>query len=284
MAIDCRVRPPFGKGLSQILFKGQLPAKNRLEENPLGLGKKRVASALAGSVEQMILEMDFAGIDVAVLMGRKTNNPIYGDSDNNELFDLRDKHPDRFIVFAGIHPDDPDWREQIDEACSKGAKGLAVDAGWHVNAVKCDDPKLMPIYEKCQEKGLIASITSSIFLGPDVTYSDPVSIQRISNKFPNLKIVVPHACWPHTPQILGIALICPNIYLMPDCYFYNPHIPLADAIADAANGYLMKQLLFASSYPVSGFSQAVEGWAKRPLSREALLHSMHYNAARLLDI
>lgn len=284
MAIDFRVRPPYGEGKNQILFKGLLPASERLQEGPLSIGKRRVASALAGSVEQMVLEMDFAGIDVGVLMGRKTNNPVYGNADNNELFELAAKYPGRFVVFAGIHPDDPDWREQLEDAAQRGAKGVAVDGGWHVNAVRCDDPKLLPVYAACQEKGLIASITSSIYLGPDVSYSDPAAIQRVSNKYPKLKIVVPHACWPHTPQMLGVALICPNIYLMPDCYFYNQHIPLADAIADAANGYLMKQLLFASSYPVSNFAQAVEGWAARPLGREALLHSMHYNAARLLGL
>lgn len=284
MAIDFRIRPPYGESKKQVLFKGLLPAKNRLDEAPLSIGKRRVASAIAGSVEQMVMEMDLAGIDVGVLMGRRTNNPVYGDAKTSELFELSAKYPGRFVVFAGIHPDDPDWREQIEDAKKKGAKGIAVDGGWHVNALRCDDPKLMPIYEAAESNGLIASITSSIYLGPDVTYSDPAAIQRVSNKFPKLKIVVPHACWPHTPTMLGVALICPNIYLAPDCYFYNKHIPLADAIADAANGYLMKQLLFASSYPVAGFQAALDGWAARPLSREALLNSLHYNAARLLDL
>ncbi len=284
MAIDFRVRPPYGEGKNQVLFKGLIPPNNRLDEAPLMIGRRRVASAIAGSVDQMVQEMDIAGIDVGVLMGRKTNNPVYGNADTNELFELSEKYPGRFVVFAGIHPQEKDWREQLESAAARGARGIAVDSGWWVDAVRCDDPMLMPVYKACEEKGLIASVTSSIYLGRDVSYSDPAAIQRISNACPNLKIVVPHACWPHTPQILGVALICPNVYLMPDLYFYNKHIPLADAIADAANGYLMKQLLFASSYPCSTFQQAREGWEARPLSREALLHSMHYNAARLLGL
>lgn len=284
MAIDFRVRPPYGVSLNQCLFQGQLPSPDRASEGPFSIGRRRIPSAVEGSMDLLIQEMNIAGIDVGVLMGRQTHNPVYGSSDTNELFELAEKYSGRFVVFAGISPEDEDWREQMDAAAARGAKGIGVDPGWYVNPMRLDDDRMMPVYEYCCEKGLILSATSSIYLGSDVSFSDPAAIHRIAVRFPRLKIVVPHACFPHTPQILGVAMVCPNVYLMPDCYFYNKHMPLADAIADAANGYLMHQLLFASSYPVSGFQQAVEGWAARPLSREALLHSMHYNAARLLGL
>lgn len=285
MAIDFRIRPPYGESLHMSLFtSGQMPASKRFEELPLMIGRKRIPSAVNGSLDMMIKEMDDAGIDYGVLMGRKTNHPVFGNTKNSEFDEICKKYPNRFFSFAALNPFDADWREQLDEAVKNGCRGVGFDPGWYVPSLRCDAPELMPLYQACEEKGLIASITSSIFLGPDVSYSDPAAIHRVAAKFPKLKIVVPHACWPHIPQILGVALICPNVYLMPDCYFYNTHIPFADDIADAANGYLMKQLLFASSYPVYGFQAAIDGWKAKPLCREALLHSLHYNAAKLLGL
>lgn len=284
MAIDFRIRPPYGESLHMNLFTGQVPASERFKEAPLSIGKKRIASAVNGSIEMMVKEMDDAGIDYGVLMGRKTNHPVFGNTKTTELDEICKKYTNRFIPFAGLNPADPDWREQLEEAVKLDCKGIGFDPGWYANPIRIDDPSMMPLYQACEEKGLIASITSSIYLGPDVSYSDPAAIHRVAAKFPKLKIVVPHASWPHTPQMLGVALICPNVYLMPDCYFYNQNIPLANEIADAANGYLMGQLLFASSYPVAGFQSALDGWKARPLGREALLHSLHYNAAKLLGL
>ena len=284
MAIDFRVRPPYGESLKMNLFSGLLPANDRFKEPPLNVGKKRVPSAVAGSIDMMVQEMDAGGIDVAVLMGRKTNNPVFGNTKTAELDEICKKFPGRFVGFAGLNPADEDWRDQLEDAVGRGFKGIGFDPGWYATPIRCDAPELIPLYQACEEKGLIASITSSIYLGPDVSYSEPAAIHRVAARFPKLKIVVPHACWPHTPQMLGVALICPNVYLMPDCYFYNPHVPFADEFADAANGYLMGQLLFASTYPVSGFQAAIDGWSKRPLCREALLNSLHYNAAKLLNL
>lgn len=284
MAIDFRIRPPYGESLKMSLFAGQLPANDRFKDAPLSIGKKRIPSAIRGSLDLMVREMDDAGIDVGVLMGRKTNHPVFGNTKTSELDEICKKYPDRFIPFAGLNPADADWREQLDEAVAAGCRGIGFDPGWYASPLRCDAQELMPLYQACEEKGLIASITCSIYLGPDVSYSDPAAIHRVAARFPRLKIVVPHAAWPHTPQMLGVALICPNVYLMPDCYFYNQHIPFANDIADAANGYLMGQLLFASSYPVAGFQAAVDGWSARPLCREALLNSLHYNAAKLLGL
>lgn len=80
MAIDFRIRPPYGESLHMNLFTGQVPASERSKEAPLMIGKKRIASAVNGSIEMMVKEMDDAGIDYGVLMGRKTNHPVFGKS------------------------------------------------------------------------------------------------------------------------------------------------------------------------------------------------------------
>lgn len=286
MAIDFRIRPPYGEGRGLNIFAKEWMylSNDLLSETDFGIGRRRIPSAINGDMDLFMREMDEAGIDVGVLMGRKTNDPKYGNISNKEIYELCDKYPGRFIPFAGINPDDADWRDQLKEGMDHGIKGIGLDPGWYANFCYCDAPKMMPIYEEAAKQGLIVSVTQSIYMGPDVTYSHPAAIQRVARTFPELKIVVPHACFPHIPEMLGVALVCHNIYLMPDCYFYTPHMPFANEIAEAANGWLKGRLLFASTYPVCGLKQAIEGWSKRPLSEDALLNSLHYNAARLLGI
>ncbi|MGN1038151.1 MAG: amidohydrolase, partial [Mailhella sp.] len=122
MAIDFRIRPPYGESLKMSLFSGQLPASDRFKEAPLSVGKKRIPSAIAGSLDMMVQEMDSAGVDFGVLMGRKTNHPVFGNTSTSELSEICKKYPDRFIPFAGLNPADEDWREQLDFAVQSGCK------------------------------------------------------------------------------------------------------------------------------------------------------------------
>lgn len=179
MAVDFRVRPPYGEGKNQVLFKGLMPPDNRLDEAPLMIGRRRVASAIAGSVDQMVQEMDIAGIDVGVLMGRKTNNPVYGNADTNELFELSEKFPGRFVVFAGIHPEEKDWREQLESAAARGPRASLLTVAGGRTRCAATTPCLCPSTRPAR-KGPHRPVTSSIYLGKDVSYSNPAAIQRIS--------------------------------------------------------------------------------------------------------
>ncbi len=106
----------------------------------------------------------------------------------------------------------------------------------------------------------------------------------MAKKFPNLKIVVAHACWPFVPQILGVAMTCPNIYLVPDVYLYTDNMPMSDLYVTAANGYLKYRTLFASTYPVGGLRQSIEKWSAKGFTEESLKLTLHDNAAELLGL
>lgn len=124
----------------------------------------------------------------------------------------------------------------------------------------------------------------SAALGPDLTYSDPVIVQHVANRYPDMKIVVAHACWPHVERMLGVAMRCPNVYLVPDCYVYIDCMPFADTYIEAANSFLKYRTIFGSTYPERSLKQTIEGWKKRPWDPEALELSLYGNAARLLGI
>jgi len=99
-----------------------------------------------------------------------------------------------------------------------------------------------------------------------------------------MKIVVAHGCWPHVERMLAVAMRCPNVYLVPDCYVYIDCMPFADTYIEAANSFLKYRTIFGSTYPERSLKQTIEGWKKRPWDPEALELSLYGNAARLLGI
>ena len=85
-------------------------------------------------------------------------------------------------------------------------------------------------------------------------------------------------------EAVGAALLCPNLYLAPDCYFFLRNMPMRHEYANAANSFLKYRFLFSTSYPIRGFAQAIEDWKNAGLEPESLQRSLYDNAAELLGI
>ena len=216
-------------------------------------------------------------------MGRHADD--FGIVDNDELYELTQKYPGRFFPFAGINPREEGAVEEVERCISKmGFKGISVDPGWLNPPLKGDDPIFTPVYDKCAELGGILVMSVSAALGPDLTYSDPIIVQHVATRYPGMKIVVAHGCWPHVERMLAVAMRCPNVYLVPDCYVYIDCMPFADTYIEAANSFLKYRTIFGSTYPERSLKQTIEGWKKLPWDPEALELSLSGNAARLLGI
>ena len=155
-------------------------------------------------------EMDETETERAVIMGRKADE--YGSVDNDEIDELARAYPGRFIPFAGVNPNLPGQVEEIERVAAMGFRGVGIDAGWLRRPLYHDDPVFDPIYAKCQELGMIVSLTSSFMLGPDLSYSEPCAIQRVAMKYPNMKIVVPHGCWPHVHAAQDLSRSRPRLH------------------------------------------------------------------------
>ena len=221
--IDFRIRPPFKSFLSLSMYRPGSAPKDQRHVSPFAWDCGPVPSAEQHSIELLIAEMDEAGIDSAVVMGRQAG-PKYGFVDNNDIAELGRLYPGRFHLFGGVSLNDvPAAVAEVERVVGEmGFKGIAVDGGWSDPPVYPDDQRFYPIYERCQELGAILSLSMSIFLGPDLTYVEPVKLQHIAADFPDLLIVVPHAGWPYVMEFLGIAFMYRNVWLAPDFYVYIP--------------------------------------------------------------
>ena len=288
MVIDFRVRPPYRGFLEMGIFtKYVVPQKDPRKLGAFEMGRAGVPSCEQRSMDLFMKEMDEAGVEACVVMGRKNKGTAInaGNILPEDLYELANSHPGRFIPFAGIDPNDPDARKEVEYVAGElGFKGISMDPGWCEPCMYADDERILSICETAEQLGIIVTLTASGVAGPDLSYADPLVIQRVAKKFPRLKIVVAHACWPFVPQILGVAMTCPNLYLVPDVYLYTDNMPMSDMYVTAANGYLKYRTLFASTYPVGGLKQSIEKWSAKGFTQESLQLTLHDNAAELLGL
>ncbi len=283
--IDFRIRPPYKNFLNSGIFKCWEPTSPEALA-PTQWFRKAIPSQMHGSMEEYIQEMDAAGIVKSVIMGRRTSDKALGAGqvDNAEIHELMETYPGRFEAFCGIDPTEDNCLDDIRRCKDWGFKGVSVEPGWLSPNMYADDPRITHVYELANELGMIVNLTTSAFVGPDISYCNPVHIQHVASAFPGMKIVVTHAAWPNIDQMLGVCLACPNVYLAPDCYFYVRNMPFADQLVRAGNSWMRHRILFNSSYPVCGLGQAVENWSNMGLDDDALSRQLFWNAKALLGL
>ena len=255
MLFDFRIRPPFKSFLTTGgMFGGHDGFHDPAYIDPYETGKDPIPSADKGDMDLFFQEMEANGIDKAGIIGR--NCGPNGFVDNADIREFIQKDPNRFFGFAGIDPNAPDAVDEVTRCIRDwGFRGISLEAGWCDPSLKPDDPIIDPVYEKVNELCGITLISLSFCYGPDLSYSDPITIQHVANKYPNMKICISHGGWPQVQSMLAVAMRCPNVYLMPDCYLYIPGWPYARDYVKAANSYLKYRTLYASAYPLRGFEQ-----------------------------
>jgi len=285
MIIDARVRPPF-KSLKQVLAAppGSRPPVKR---SPLVSGYERPPSMVQKSLDSFIKEMDEAGVDKGILVGRQAGHRIVT---NDDIAELRNMYPDRFpVAIAGINGSNVQAaaKEVERTIAGMGFKGIAMDPGWSVPPLYVDDKSLYSIYSKCSELGGILYLTCSLMQGPDISYAEPSRIQRVANDFPTMQIVVIHGAFPFTNEMLGVMIAnapLGNLWVAPDFFQFIPGFAGAQDWVKAANHYLGDRMLYASSYPVRPLKQSLEEFRRFHYRPEVLENVMAKNAADLFGI
>src|SRR4051794_18487329 len=94
MIVDFRVRPPFRAFTSTALYKPRNPNPDPVTVGGLLLDMPYYRSFAEQSIEAFVEEMDEAGIDMAVVMGRQSAQ-IYGFVPNQDVVGLIEAYPDR---------------------------------------------------------------------------------------------------------------------------------------------------------------------------------------------
>ncbi len=290
MVIDFRSRPPYKGFVTEGNFFPRpmeddfkhpmdVPAVYRLSAG------SDIESARHGDFDLYMKEFAASGVDMQVIHGRMVREGM-ARVNNDDVCEMGVLWPDKFICFPAVDPADPEGAVKEIERCYRKyqVKGIALEPGWAGPPKYVDDRSLDPIYEKCDELGLIVSFTLSILAGEDLTYCNPLALQRMAKRFPNLTITVSHGCWPYVQEFLGVAMVCPNIYFYPDFFLVTPGMPMAGEFIKAINSYMKYRTMFASSYPVRAVKQSLDWFKELPFEDGVLELLLCENAKRILKL
>jgi len=284
MIIDFRVQPPYKSFLNIHFFRSRPRGEDPIAGNPFSKGRWEIPSFDRRSVDLFVKEMDQAGIDVAVVMGQRTGERG-GSVENDDVAELVRRYPGRFVGFAGVDPMDPEAGDELQRGIQDlGCRGVAVTPGWSAPPLYDDDAQVYPVYQACLDLNVPVVITSSHYIGADMTYSMPTHIQKVALDFPELTIIVGHGCWPWTTQACAVAMRCRNVYLMPEIYLHPPDMPGAEDYVRAANSFLSQRMLYSSCYPTLTLQQAMEQFGMLPIRPGSRENMLGRNGARILGL
>lgn len=284
MIVDFRVQPPFRSFLDIYFYRPRPSSPDPLTATQYERGRVNSPSFDERSAELFVEEMDELGVDVAVIMGQRCA-AAWGSVDNAHIAELAERYPGRFVGFAGVDAHDPDGVGEIRRAIGElGCRGISLLPGWSEPPLHDDDPRVFPLYEAALELGVPVVVTSSHVIGPDMSFAMPEYLQRVALAYPELTLIVGHACWPWTAQACALAARCHNVYLMPEFYMYVAGMPGARDYVDAANGFLSHRMLYSSCFPTRSLHQALDDFRALPLREETREQLLWRNAARLLGL
>lgn len=235
-------------------------------------------------------EMDQAGIDIGVVVGRNSPEAFLGKKiaasyvPNEHVAELQSSHSGRLVGIAGIdvsnraHDAVREIRRSISEL---DLKGIFIEPGRALLTHPADE-RLRPVYEECAALDVPVVIMSGVLAGADINIVHPVHIDQIATLHPTLKIVLGHGAWPWVLPIVAVAFKHPNVFISPDAYMFFPG---GTGYLEAANGLLMDKMLFGTAYPAAGTLPEMMAKASAlALSDAARPKFMGLNAARLLGI
>lgn len=283
MIIDFRCRPPLPPFRDYFdLARVQWLAKR--------VGARSLApSYLDGSMELFWREMDEAGIDIGVVLGRNSPEVFMGKRfpaafiDNEFIAGLQADHPARLIGMAGIDVSgqrhDP-VKETVRSVRELGLKGVFIEPGRCLSSHPADQ-RLFGVYEACVDLDVPVVIMTGPFAGPDIGCTHPLYVDQVATRYPALKIVLGHGCWPWIDETIGVAFKHSNVFISPDLYFF---VPGAGRYLEAANGALEEQMLFATAFPLRPLGQTVKDTAKLAFTDGARRAYLADNGRRLLGL
>lgn len=243
------------------------------------LGREALARQWSTEGDDLLQEMDGAGIDAAVtlrvdygavLPGAENDAPIPLDEQHRRHAAWVAQHPGRLLFGLGVDPrrrNAPDFvRWAVRELGARVLK-LYPPAGFYPN-----DPTVYPLYETALALGIPVNFhTGPVGVRPMRSkYAHPLHLEDVAIDFPDLKILATHCGGPWWRDLLAIAANQPNISVDTALWQSELHTPLAfyGKLRQVMDVLGASRVLFASDWhaprPEVSLSQFVRAFQETP--------------------
>ncbi|MSS70470.1 MAG: amidohydrolase [Candidatus Latescibacteria bacterium] len=232
-------------------------AKMRLSPDVYFAGHEKDEKNAFDSTPETLLEATKT-CDKVVVFGLKA--PFCGIDIPQELIsDFVRQHPDRFVGWCSVDPNEPDCVEQlVYNVETLGLRGLKV-APIYQN-FNPQDPKHLPFFRKAEALG-IPTIwhqgTSFVRPGP-LKYANPVMLEDIAVACPGLTMVIAHMGHPWEDECVVLIRKHPNLYANISALHYRP-LRHYHAFMSALEYGVEHKLIFGSDFPSATPEQVIAG-------------------------
>jgi predicted TIM-barrel fold metal-dependent hydrolase len=279
--------------MKAIDFHVHLPTPGWLDESMKGYVEAAEAYFRSKVVRRSLEELakDYADLDVlAVLLAWDAETATGRPRVPNELVAQACKdHPKSFTGFGSVDPLKGDRAvAELDRIADLGLKGVKLHPS--LQAFAPDDETFWPLYEKCEELGLIALFhtgTSGIGAGQPggqgirLDYARPIRLDAVAASFPSLNVIAAHFGYPWHTELLAMALHKTNIYI--DISGWAPRYIPPEVMRDL-KGRLQDQFVFGSDYPFIQPKRCLDELATLEIPEPVLQKVLLGNGKRLLGL
>jgi uncharacterized protein len=214
-----------------------------------------------------------------------TGRPWLG---NDFMAALAEKYPGTLMGFGSADPHADGAADEIARAADLGLGGLKFHPT--MQAFDPGDERFYPLWERCQEKGLVLLFhtgTCGIGAGTPgaggtkIRYSHPGFLDSVAADFPGITWIAAHFGWPWFLECLAIALHKSNVWI--ELSGWAPRYLPAEVVREAGRR-LNERTLFGSDYPFISLDRWFDEFAAIGMPPEAAENVLWRNAARLLDL
>lgn len=238
--------------------------------------KANIPAYTDGTVNRLKQSMTAAGIDISVLQPIATK-PHQTIGVNRWAVGVQDTN---IISFGTIHPDFPDWKDEIKWLVEAGVKGVKFHPEYQDFYV--DDQRLFPIYEALFNANLIIIFHAGVDLGfPEPYHCPPCRLRKVLDSFPGGTIIAAHMggymYWNDVEKYLAGR----NVYLDTSFSLKKLGFQRTKRLIKA-HGY--EKILFGTDSPWSDQSKEVYDIKSLNLSDKEITGILGSNAMRILNL
>lgn len=227
------------------------------------VGKVKGEHGSAGiSLDQMLEEMDRAGIELGFLVAAKAGRvglPGCYHMPPEVVAEAVARHPDRFLGLVGVDPyQGMDGVRALEHAVNElGFIGAHLYPHWF--DLPPNHAKYYPFYAKCIE----LDVPIQMQVGQSLIYASehrcrsvgrPIYLDDIACDLPELKLIGSHVGIPWHEEMIAMAWKHENVYICTDAH--SPKYWPA-SVVHYLNSYGQNKVIFGTDFPVLRFERTV---------------------------
>jgi predicted TIM-barrel fold metal-dependent hydrolase len=283
MIIDFASRPPLPEF---VVHSAHMANYRRVYGSSEALVEKDVGQ---GALADYIAMYERLGAKYVIVKARDARSTFGFHVSNDDVARFCAERPTRFLGFASVDPHQGAAATMELERAVKELGLIGLNVQGFENQLAINDPKLMPLYAKCEELripvnvhcGMNFSTSSRAILG------HPLALDDVLMQFPGLRVCASPPGWPWITELIAMAWRHQNLWI--GISAVRPKL-----LATAGSGYeqllkygsslLKSRMIFGSGYPMIPVERSLNEIDELRLEPEIKSAWLYHNAERFLGL